>query len=113
MSKEHKTLFKTFKTLLRYKTLAEQGRLLELPAPIGSTVWFVGKYYVTEYKIERIIINESGIDCIQVVREVNGKEWWDSFSLEEFNERFFRTIAEAEQALAERVGEINGQDNGC
>lgn len=105
MSKEHKTLFKAFKALSHYKTLAKQGRLLELPAPIGSTVWFVGNYYVTEYKIERIIINENGIDCIQVVREVNGTEWWDSISLEEFNELFFLAKSEAEQALKQKAGE--------
>ncbi len=105
MSKKQKTLFKTLKALTHYKTLAEQGRLLELPAAIGSTVWFVRNNVVAEYKIGMIIINESGIDCIQVVREVNGKEWWDSFSLEEFNERFFLAKSEAEQALKQKAGE--------
>ena len=81
--------------LSHYKTLAKQGRLLELPAAIGTTVWFIENNFVIDYKVARIIINESGIDCIQVVKEINGHEFWNGYSLEEFNERFFQTKAEA------------------
>ena len=52
----------------QYKADKEQGLLLRLPYPIGSTVWFVGNGYVNDYEVRRYIVDETGIVCVQVAK---------------------------------------------
>ena len=87
------------------KTAEEQGLLLRLPCKVGDTVWFVGNEFVNDYEIRRYIADESGIDCIRVAKDIDGKEYWNSFNIDDFGKTVFLTKEEAEQKLAEMKGE--------
>lgn len=87
--------------LAEYEDLEEQGLLLRLPCKVGDTVWFVGNKFVSDYEVRRFIIDETGIDAIQVAKTVNGTDYWNSFSTDDIGEIVFLTKSEAKQKLNE------------
>ena len=92
-----------------YEDAEEQGLLFRLPCKVGDTVWFVGNKFVNDYEIRRYIVDETGIDCIQVAKEIDGKDYWNSFSMDTFGKTVFLTKEEAEQKLESMKGESNGK----
>jgi hypothetical protein len=84
---------------LELKIAEEQGLILRLPCPIGSTIWFVGNEFVNDYEVRRYIVDETGIDCVQIAKEIDGRDYWNSFSIDDFGKTVFLTKEEAEQAL--------------
>ena len=91
-------------SLKEYEDAEEQGLLLRLPCKVGDTVWFVGNEFVNDYEVRRYIVDETGVDCIQVAKEIDGRDYWNSFSIDDFNKTVFQTKEEAEQAL-KQMGE--------
>ena len=98
---EHKQVKEWLEELKEYKAAEEQGLLLKLPCAIEGVVWFVGNEFINDYKVRRYIVDESGVDCIQVAKEIDGKDYWNSFSIDDIGKTVFLTREEAEQALAE------------
>lgn len=92
---------KLYRKLAKYEDAEEQGLLLKLPCAIGSVVWFAGNEFINDYEVRRYIVDESGVDCIQVAKEIDGKDYWNSFSIDDIGKTVFLTREEAEQALAE------------
>ncbi len=84
-----------------YEDAEEQGLLLRLPCKVGDTIWFVGNDFVNDYEIRRYLVDETGIDCVQIAKEIDGREYWNSFSIDYIGKTVFLTREEAEQALAE------------
>lgn len=87
--------------LAEYENLEDKGLLLRLPCKVGDTVWFVGNKFVSDYEVRRFIIDETGIDAIQVAKTINGTDYWNSFSTDDIGEIVFLTQSEAEQKLKE------------
>ena len=96
---------KLYSRLAKYEDAEEQGLLLRLPCKVGDTVWFVGNDFVNDYEVRRYIVDESGIVCIQIAKEIDGKDYWNSFRIEDLGKTVFLTKEEAEQKLAEMKGE--------
>ena len=82
-----------------YEDLEEKGLLLRLPCRMGDTVWFVGNDFVNDYEIRRFIVDETGINWVQIAKEIDGRDYWDSFSICDIGKTVFLTKEEAEQAL--------------
>lgn len=87
------------KKLCEYEDAEEQGLLLKLPCKVGDTVWFAGNKFVNDYEIRRFIIDEIGIDAIQVAKTIKGKDYWNSFNIDDFGKTVFLTQEQAEEAL--------------
>lgn len=87
--------------LREYENLEEQGLLLRLPCKVGDTIWFVGKKFVNDYEVRRFIIDETGIDAIQVAKTIDGIDYWNSFSIDDLGKTVSLTKAEAEKKLKE------------
>lgn len=90
--------------LKEYEDLEEQGLLLRLPCKVGDTVYFVGNKFVNDYEVRRFIIDETGIVCIQVAKLIDGKDYWNGFSINDFCKTVFLKKDEAEQKLKEMKG---------
>lgn len=93
-----------YNRLREYEIAEEQGLLLRLTCPIGSAIWFVGNEFVNDYEVRRYIVDETGIDCVQIAKEIDGRDYWNSFSIDDFGKTVFLTKEEAEQAL-KQMGE--------
>ena len=81
-----------FKKLADYEDLEDQGLLVRLPCPIGTTVWDIYGMDIRENVV-------SGIECIKDGKcflWANEDEW-----LGEFNASVFLTREEAEKKLEE------------
>lgn len=81
-----------FKKLADYEDLEDQGLLVRLPCPIGTTVWDIYGMDIRENVV-------SGIECIKDGKcflWANEDEW-----LGEFNASVFLTREEAEKKLDE------------
>ena len=102
---KHSTTGEVIEKLAEYERLEEQGLLFRLPCKVGDTVWFVGNKFVNDYEIRRYIVDETGIDCIQVAKEIDGKDYWNSFSMDTFGKTVFLTKEEAERKLESMKGE--------
>ena len=91
-AEEHKQLAQWLEELKEYKELEEQGLLVRLPCPIGTTVWDICGMNIRENVL-------SGIECGK-----DGKQFlWannDEF-LGELNDLVFLTREEAEKKLEE------------
>ena len=83
-----------------YRDAEKQGLLLRLPCKVGETVWFVGNEFVNDYEVRNFIVDETGVDCIQIAKEIDGRDYWNSFSIDDFNKTVFLAKEEAKQALA-------------
>ena len=94
----------TVEEIQTYRDAEEQGLLLKLPCKVGETVWFVGNEFVNDYEVRNFIVDETGVDCIQIAKEIDGRDYWNSFSIYDFNKTVFLTKEEAEQAL-KQMGE--------
>ena len=90
---------KVLTKLADYEDAEEQGLILRLPCPIGSTIWFVGNEFVNDYEVRRYIVDETGIDCVQIAKEIDGRDYWNSFSIDDIGKTIFLTKEEAELAL--------------
>lgn len=88
-----------------YKRLQEQGLLLKLPCKVGDVVWFVGNKYINDYEIRRFIVDNTGIDAVQVAKAIEGRDYWNSFSICDFGKTVFLTEQEAQAALEKMKGE--------
>ena len=80
------------KKLAEYETLEEQGLLVRLPCPIGTTVWDICGMNIRENVL-------SGIECGKDGKQflwANHNEW-----LGELNDLVFLTREEAEKKLEE------------
>ena len=94
-----------YNKLKDYEDLEEQGLLLKLPCKVGDTVWFAGNKYVNDYVVRRFIFDDNcEISYIQVVKEVCGKELWNSFNIADFGKYVFLTQEQAEEKLKESGG---------
>lgn len=91
--------------LAEYKRLEEQGLLLQLPRKVGDVVWFVGNKYINDYEIRRFIVDNTGIDAVQVAKAIEGRDYWNSFSICDFGKTVFLTEQEAQPALEKMKGE--------
>lgn len=91
--------------LKEYQRLEEQGLLLKLPCKVGDVVWFVGNKYVNDYEIRRFIVDNTGIDAVQVAKTIEGRDYWNSFSICDFGKTVFLTEQEAQAALEKMKGE--------
>lgn len=100
----HDNIRQALRKLAEYEDLEEQGLLLKLPCKVGDTVWFVGNKFVNDYEIRRFIIDEIGIDAIQVAKTIKGKDYWNSFNIDDFGKTVFLTQEQAEEAL-KKMGE--------
>lgn len=80
------------KKLAEYEQLEEQGLLVRLPCPIGTTVWDICGMDIRENVV-------SGIECVKDGKQflwANHDEW-----LGELNDLVFPTREEAEKKLKE------------
>lgn len=85
--------------------LEEQGLLLKLPCKVGDVVWFVGNKYINDYEVRRFIVDNTGIDAVQVAKAIEGRDYWNSFSICDFGKTVFLTEQEAQSALEKMKGE--------
>lgn len=90
--------------LAEYQKLEEQGLLLRFPCKVGDKVWFVGETFVNDYEVRRFIIDETGIDCVQVAKEIDGRDYWNSCCYEDFGKTVFLSEVEAQEALKRLEG---------
>lgn len=88
-----------------YQRLEEQGLLLKFPCKVGDVVWFVGNKYVNDYEIRRFIVDNIGIDAVQVAKTIEGRDYWNSFSICDFGKTVFLTEQEAQSALEKMKGD--------
>lgn len=91
-AEEHMQLAEWLKELKSYKDLEEQGLLVRLPCPIGTTVWDICGMDIRENVL-------SGIECGKDGKQflwANHDEW-----LGELNDLVFLTREEAEKKLEE------------
>ena len=93
--------FIVYEKLAEYEDAEEQGLLLRLPIAVGSTIWFVGTEFINDYEVRRYIVDESGVDFIQIAKEIDGRDYWNSFSIDDIGKTVFLTKEEAEQVLAD------------
>lgn len=91
-----------YSKLKKYEDAEEKGLLLRLPCKVGDTVFFVGNEFINDYEIRRYIVDESGITVIQIAKEIDGKDYWNSFSIDDIGKSIFFTYQEAELELANR-----------
>lgn len=84
-----------------YEDLEEQGLLHKAPFKIGQPIWIVGNELINDYVIRQFIVTENGIEAVKISKEINGKEYWNTFYTETWLVYVFPTKAEAEKALAE------------
>lgn len=87
-----KTVENMIKKLAKYEDLEEQGLLVRLPCPIGTTVWDICGMDIRENVV-------SGIECGKDGKQflwANHDEW-----LGELNDLVFLTREEAEKKLKE------------
>lgn len=87
-----KTVENMIKKLATYEDLEEQGLLVRLPCPIGTTVWDICGMDIRENVV-------SGIECVKDGKQflwANHDEW-----LGELNDLVFPTREEAEKKLKE------------
>lgn len=92
-----KTVENMIKKLATYEDLEEQGLLVRLPCPIGTTVWDICGMDIRENVV-------SGIECGKDGKQflwANHDEW-----LGELNDLVFLTREEAEKKLEELKNEI-------
>ena len=92
-----KTVENMIKKLATYEDLEEQGLLVRLPCPIGTTVWDICGMDIRENVL-------SGIECGKDGKQflwANHDEW-----LGELNDLVFLTREEAEKKLEELKNEI-------
>ena len=92
--------------LFELEEAEENGLLLKLPYKIGDTVWLVGNRFVNDYEIRRFIIDDTGVDCVQVAKEIKGVDYWNNFYKGDFGKTVFLTREEAEEALKKAGGNI-------
>ena len=88
---EHRQVAEWLRELKTYKDAEEQGLLLRLPCPIGTTV------YCIEDECEDIYIEGSDYRFV-------GEEIFDTWMLDQFGKTVFITEEEAEQALTKLEG---------
>ena len=90
-----------------YEDLEEQGRLLKLPCRIGDHIFLVKCYGVEEANIRGITeADDISYFCFKIYID---PDCYETVALEEFNDTWFLTRAEAEAKLKElRGGECNG-----
>ena len=91
--------------LKEYQRLEERGSLLKLPCEVGDVVQLVGNKYVNDYEIRRFIVDNTGIDAVQVEKTIEGRNYWNSFSICNFGKTVFLTEQEALAALEKMKGE--------
>lgn len=85
-------LYTAIEKLATYEDLEEQGLLVRLPCPIGTTVWDICGMDIRENVV-------SGIECVKDGKQflwANHDEW-----LGELNDLVFPTREEAEKKLKE------------
>lgn len=85
--------------LAEYEDLEEQGMLHKAPFKIGQPIWIVGNELINDYVIRQFIVTENGIEAVKISKEINGKEYWNTFYTETWLVYVFLTKAEAEEAL--------------
>ena len=90
--------------LADYEDLEAQGLLLKLPCKIGDVVWFVGNKYVNDYEIRRFVVDNTEIAAVQVAKTIEGRDYWNSFSICDFGKTVFLTEQEAQAALEKMEG---------
>ena len=91
--------------LADYEDLEAQGLLLKLPCKIGDVVWFVGNKYVNDYEIRRFVVDNTEIAAVQVAKTIEGRDYWNSFSICDFGKTVFLTEQEAQAALEKIIKE--------
>jgi hypothetical protein len=83
----------------RYKKLKEQDKLIELPCKIGDHIFLVKCYGVEEANI-RGITEADDISCFCFKIYID-PDCYETVALEEFNDTWFLTRAEAEAKIKE------------
>lgn len=84
--------------LKSYEDAEEQGLLLRLPCKVGSTVYMINRYWIDEGHICGIAESDD-IDCF-CYKVYCDPDDYTMVAISDFNETWFLTQAEAEQALA-------------
>lgn len=104
--KQHEQLAKWLEELKRFKSLQDQGRLLELPCAVGDTVWtnssMQGWYFRKKdkpYKATVVFVGINGTENFMYVDFGNGHILQFNFS--DIGKRVFLTEEEAQKALEE------------
>lgn len=94
---QHNQLAEWLKELKSYKEVEEQGLLVRLPCPIGTTVWDICGIDIRENVV-------SGIECGKDGKQflwANDDEW-----IRELNDLVFLTREEAEKKLEEMKNDL-------
>lgn len=104
------------KKLAEYEDLAEQGRLIELPCPIGSAVYLICSEYTkcTKFETEFGEYNCQGCECLEcdshkqyyIHRNRSVSLEWIARYIDKFGKTVFLTQAEAEAKLKELEGGV-------
>jgi hypothetical protein len=83
----------------RYKKLKEQDKLIELPCRIGDHIFLVKCYGVEEANIRGITeADDISYFCFKIYID---PDCYETVALEEFNDTWFLTRAEAEAKIKE------------
>ena len=94
-------------TLGKYEDLDEQGLLLRLPCKVGDNIYSIKPYGIEEASITGIS-EADDIDCFCFEIYID-PDFHEIIALEEFNDTWFLTKAEAEAKLKEMESSYDGE----
>lgn len=94
---------KLINKLATYEDAEEQGLLLKLPCHVGTPIYMINHYWIDEGDICGIA-EADDIDCF-CYKVYCDPDDYTLVAISDFNESWFLTREEAEQALAEKEGD--------
>lgn len=104
---EIKKILKVAEKLKDYEDAEEQGLLLRLPCKVGDKIYIIKPYGIEEASITGIS-EADDIDCFCFEIYID-PDCHEIIALEEFNDTWFLTEAEAEAKLKEMEGSHDGE----
>ena len=104
---EIKKILKVAEKLKDYEDAEEQGLLLRLPCTVGDKIYIIKPYGIEEASITGIS-EADDIDCFCFEIYID-PDCHEIIALEEFNDTWFLTEAEAEAKLKEMEGSHDGE----
>lgn len=104
---EIKKILKVAEKLKDYEDAEEQGLLLRLPCKVGDNIYIIKPYGIEEASITGIS-EADDIDCFCFEIYID-PDCHEIIALEEFNDTWFLTEAEAEAKLKEMEGSHDGE----
>ena len=104
---EIKKILKVAEKLKNYEDAEEQGLLLRLPCKVGDNIYIIKPYGIEEASITGIS-EADDIDCFCFEIYID-PDCHEIIALEEFNDTWFLTKAEAEAKLKEMERSYDGE----